>query len=80
MITGVNVYGYINHNIDRVKYEITLGLMPTSILRHWEIYSRFDAYKKMGFTVVDAVLYTANEMRCCESSVFKVIKRMEAQV
>lgn len=76
----MNLYGYINQNINRVRYEVGLGLMPVSILRHWEIYSKYDAFKRMGFAVVDAVLNTGVEMRCCDSSVFKVIKKMETEI
>jgi len=73
------LYSYINANIDRVRFETRLGLMPCSLLRHWEIYSRYDAYKKMGHTVVEAVLYTSADMRISERGIFKVIRKMEQQ-
>lgn len=74
------LYGYINQNIERIKHEVCLGLMPCSILRHWEIYSRYDAYKKMKYTVVDSVLNAASDMRVSERIVFKIIKKMEQEV
>lgn len=71
------LYAYINQNIDRIRHEVTLGIVPCSVLRHWEIYSRYDAYKKMNYAVSDAVLNTSSDMRCCESLVFKIVKKME---
>lgn len=76
----MNVYAYVNSNIERVRYEVKLGIIPCSLLRHWEVYSRYDAYKKMGHNVVDAVLYTSSDMRACERSVFGIIKKMEKKV
>lgn len=76
----MHLYAYLNANIERIRREVALGIIPCSVLRHWEIYSRFDAYKKMNYSVVDAVLFTSNDMRCCESSVFKIIHKMEQAV
>lgn len=77
---NMNLYHYINENMDRVKKEVSLGIMPCSLLRHWEIYSRYDAYKKMNHSVVDSVLNASDDMRVSESSVFKIIRKMEMEV
>lgn len=76
----MTLYAYITNNIGRVRKETALGLMPCSILRHWEIYSRYDAYKKMKCSVVDSVLHASDDMHVSERIVFKVIKKMEADV
>lgn len=76
----MNVYGYVNQNIDRIKREASFGLIPVSVLRHWEIYSRFDVHKKMNQSITDAVTLTSADMRCCESTVYKIIKRMEQPI
>jgi predicted sugar kinase len=76
----MRLYAYLNQNIDRIKREVCMGLMPCSILRHWEIYSRYDAYKKMQNTTVNSVLNTAQDMRVSERVVFKIIKRMETEI
>jgi len=73
----MTIYQYISRNIDRVRNEVRLGLMPCGLLRHWEIYSRYDAYKKMQHNVSDAVLFAANDMHVSERAVFKIIKKME---
>jgi Mor family transcriptional regulator len=76
----MTLYAYINANIDRIRHEVRLGLMPCAVLRHWEIYSRYDALKKMGFNVCEAVLTAAADARMSESSIYKIIKRMETEV
>ena len=73
----MNIYGYINANIDRLRHEAALGLVPCSVLRHWEIYSRYDAHKKMQQGVTLAVLHTATDMHVSENTVYKIIKQME---
>ena len=76
----MTVYSYISINIDRIKKETAIGMVPCSILRHWEIYSRYDAYKKMSHSVVEAVLFAAQDMKVSERIVFRIIKRMEQEV
>jgi hypothetical protein len=73
-------YKYINENIDRIRSEIRMGLITTSILRHWEIYSRYDYYKRVGNNVLSAVDYTANDMRISKRGVFRIVKRMESNL
>jgi hypothetical protein len=74
------LYEYINTNLTRIRHEAAIGLMPCAVLRHWEIYSRYDAYKKMQHSVVMSVLHTATDMHVSESCVFKIIKKMEQNV
>jgi len=76
----MTLYTYINQNIDNIRREVHLGIVPTSVLRHWEIYSRYDAMKKMGFTVCDSVQKTGTDARMCESTIYKIIKRMETTI
>jgi len=76
----MKLYTYINTNIDRIKTEIKIGLMPSSILRHWEIYSRFDYYRRTGNNVRSSVACTASDMRSCERSVLLIKKRMESEI
>ncbi len=73
-------YQYINANIDRIRVEIRMGLITTSILRHWEIYSRFDYYRRAGNNVRSAVLYTSADLRISNRGVFRIVKRMESNV
>lgn len=75
----MTLYQYINHDIDRIRKEIKLGLIPCGLLRHWKVYSKYDIYRKMGHTVFEAVVFTSLDMRTSERSVFRTIKRMEAE-
>ncbi len=76
----MTLYNYLNANMKRVKYECKIGILPCSILRHWEIFGRYDAAKKMGMTTTDAVYFVAEKMKVSTSSVFKIINRMEKEV
>lgn len=73
-------YSYINKHIDRIKYEIRIGLISSTILKHWEIYSRFDYYIKAGNTSSNAALFTGDDYRVDSSWVFKIKKYMESQI
>lgn len=73
-------YGYINANIDRIRRETKIGLIPIAILRHWETYSRYDLYKKMDHSVVMAVRFASKDMKISERMTFTIIKKMETDV
>jgi hypothetical protein len=73
-------FAYINSNIDRVKNEIKMGLISTTVLSHYAIYSRYDYYRKLDNYVGFSVLFTSDSCRCSESLVYKIIKEMEESV
>lgn len=77
----MTLFAYINTNIDRVKSEIKAGIMPCSILRHWEIYAKYDTYKKMGYTCMISVVYVCDDFKNVNiRTVFRIIKKMEATI
>jgi hypothetical protein len=76
----MNRFEYLNTNIERVKSEVKLGLISTSILRHYAIYSRYDYYRKLNNTVCLSVILTSENLNICQSGVFKIIKKMEEAV
>jgi hypothetical protein len=73
-------FEYINSHIDTIRKEIKIGLMPTSILRHYAIYSRFDYYRKLKYYVGISVFYTSEDMEISETTIYKVIKNMEEEI
>jgi len=73
-------FQYINDNLDQVKTEVKMGLVSTTALSHYAIYSRYDYYRKLGNYVGFSVLFTADSCRVSESLVYKVIKEMEESV
>ena len=74
------LFAYISHNIDRIKYDVRIGLIPCGILKHWQIYSRYDYYKKIGNENYKSVLFTAEDMGVQENWVYCIIRKMEAEV
>ena len=76
----MTLFVYINQNIDRIKFDIKAGLVPCVILRHWQIYSRYDYYRKLGHEVSEAVLFTGEDNKVNERSVYYIIKKMEREI
>jgi hypothetical protein len=73
-------FQYINTNIDKIKEQVKMGLLPTSILNYYVIYSRYDYYRKSGNYVGFSVLYTSDDFGISESTVYRAIKKMEEEV
>lgn len=73
-------FNYINSNLERIKYEVDIGLIPILVLRHWQIYSRYDYYRKLKYGVRTSVFYTGEDMKVSENWVYIIIKRMEKEV
>lgn len=75
----MTLFNYINENLDKVKVDVKNGLMPCSIISHFTIYSRFDYYRKLGNPCCDATIYVCNDFQVSESTVFRIIKKMESE-
>lgn len=76
----MNKFTYINQNLPRIKIEIKSGLISTSILRRYAIYSRYDYYRKLGNPNCLAQSLTSENLRICERYVRKIIKNMETEI
>jgi hypothetical protein len=76
----MTLFQHISSNIDHVKSNIRLGLFPCSILRHYEIYSRFDYYKKSGQIYKDAFSFTQYDYNICERTLYRIINQMEGEI
>jgi hypothetical protein len=70
-------FAYINSNLERIKKEIRMGLISTTVLAHYVIYSRYDYYRKLGNYVGLSVLFASDCCNVCEKTVQRVIKEME---
>jgi hypothetical protein len=75
----MTLFNYINQNITAVKVAIKSGLINTSVLREWEIYCRYDYYKKNSFKNSDAVEFTGCDFKISDQWVYKIIKKMESE-
>jgi hypothetical protein len=73
-------FSYINSNIERIKKEIRMGLISTSTLNHYVIYSRYDYYRKLGNYVGISVLLASDNCRISERLVYRIIKEMEESI
>ena len=73
----MTLYNYISTNYGRIKEDIRYGLISTTIIRHFEVYCRYDYYRKAGNTVSNSVLCTSEDYKCNERWIYKVIKNME---
>lgn len=71
---------YINENIERIKTDIKAGLISPTLLRHWEIYCRFDYYRKTQNSVCMSVFFTSEDLDVKEIQIYRVKKQMEAQI
>ncbi len=71
---------YINKNIDRIRKEIKMGLISTTVLSHFAIYSRYDYYRKLNNYNGISILLTADNCRVSEKHVYKIIKEMESEI
>ena len=73
-------FQYINENIDKIREEIKIGLISTTVLSHFAIYSRYDYYRKLGNYVCLAIMFTSDNCQVSESLIYKVIHEMEEEI
>jgi len=76
----MNCFQYINSNINLTKRNVGMGLFPCSILRHYEIYSRYDSFIKMGHNCHEAFHYILYDYNISERSLYRIIKEMEKEL
>lgn len=76
----MTLFQYISNNIDRIKQEIRIGLIPSSILKHWQVYSRYDYYRRLNNPVTIAALFAAGDCQIKERWVFEIIRKMECEI
>lgn len=76
----MTLFAYISQNLDRIRFDIRCGIISCTILKHYQIYSRYDYYKRLGNSTSDAVIYTCNDYQVAQSWVFTIIKKMEAEL
>jgi hypothetical protein len=57
-----------------------MGLISTSTLNHFTIYSRYDYFRRLNNYNGISILLTADSCRVCESLVYRVIKEMEESI
>jgi hypothetical protein len=73
-------FNYINNNLDRIKQEVKMGLISTSTLNHYAIYSRYDYFRRLNNYNGVSILLTADSCKVDDSTVYRVIKEMESKI
>lgn len=76
----MTLFTYISHNIDRIKFDMRIGLVSCALMKHWQIYSRYDYYKRIGNSTRNAVIGCMNDFQMAEYSVYRIIKNMETEI
>jgi len=79
----MNRFEYINKNLltpDGIIEQIRLGILPLSLRRHFEIYSKFDYYKKQGHNISKSVFFVAEDFKIAERSIYQIKKTMETEI
>lgn len=73
-------FTYINQNIDRIKYEVKIGLISPTVIKYWEMYSRFDYYRKLGNSVNMSIFYAGEDLSIKDRLAFRIKKQMESPI
>jgi archaellum component FlaD/FlaE len=89
VISKITAFQFVNQNLDcskfkrnldYIKYLIKIGWISPSLLRNFQVYSRYDYYQMQGFNFRDSVLCVSMDLDICERQVRRIIKNMEAEV
>ncbi len=73
-------FAYINENLDRIRNDVRMGIIPCSVLNHWLVYSRFDYYRRTGKQRCESIFYTAEDSGLKERQVYYIVAKMEAEL
>jgi hypothetical protein len=76
----MTMFSYINDNLARIKFDVKIGLIPCSVIKHFQVYSRYDYYRRLGNTVSSSVVYAAFDLSVTESWVYVIINKMETEI
>lgn len=76
----MTLFAYIDKNIDRIKYDVRIGIVPCSLIKHYQIYSRYYYYRLSGKSVTLSVFYVSEDFETSERWVFELIRKMESEI
>lgn len=49
-------------------------------MKHWQIYSRYEYYRRAGHSKTNSVIFVTNDFAVEQRAVYYIIKRMEAEI
>jgi hypothetical protein len=73
-------FEYINSNIEKIKEFSKTGIASTAILKHWQIYARFDYYRKLGNSKEVSGIFVQDEFDITRRWFFIIKKSMENEI
>jgi hypothetical protein len=73
-------FEYINKHLDRIRYEVKVGFLPVGIIKHFEVYSRYDQYLKQGYDKSIAILFAGEDLKVSERQIYRIIHIMEEEL
>jgi len=76
----MTVFTYIGENIDRIKKDVRIGITSYCVIKHWAIYSRYDYYKKTGYSSAESVFCAGQDYKISDVWVYNIIKKMEVEL
>jgi hypothetical protein len=76
----MTLFTYINQNIDRLKFDMRIGLISCTIMKYWQAYSRYEYLKRLNNPTADIIVYICNDFQVNRDWVYKMIKKMESEV
>jgi len=76
----MNYFQHINDNLERIKTDVRLGIIPCSVMNHWHIYSRFDYYLRTGKRRCESIFFTAEDFSMSERTVHRIVLQMETEI
>ena len=76
----MTLFQYINTNIDRIRHDIKIGIITCTLMKHWQIYSRYEYYRRAGHSKTNSVIFVTNDFAVEQRAVYYIIKRMEAEI
>ena len=76
----MTLFIYISQNIDRIKFDMRIGLISCTVMKHWQVYSRYDYYRRLNNSVSKSVLYTSTDFKLADTWVYNIIKKMEDEI
>jgi len=76
----MTLFSYINQNLDRINFDVRIGLISCTIIKHFQIYSRYEYYRRLGNSTTNAVIYCCEDFRTVQSCIYGIIKRMESEI
>jgi hypothetical protein len=73
-------YDYIGNNMIFIKEGIMLGVISTSVLSHFRIYTQYLNYLSLGNSIGKSVFLISESNKVSEALIHKIKKAMEEEL